>query len=119
MSLITDAMTQALSIISTAKGEALLWSATIGGTYAALTGFVLDRDEPVAPQYDDSTQGEAYIHTGRLSGPLSPVLALGYFIKDGENNYWVIERVDNDQQQLCSVKRTFVAHMGPDRGGAS
>ncbi len=119
MSRISQALTRANAIISTAKGESLYYRANSDRAWAPLVGFVLDRDDVQPPVYDDIESAESTIQTGRLSGPVTPALAVGYEIKDGSDNVWaLIVPPDFDQQQLCPVRRTTVDNAGPNRGGA-
>lgn len=120
MSLVSNALASALAAVSAARGEALAYRAAVGtGSWVTLTGFVLDRDDVQVPYHDDQQQAEQTVGSGRLSGPLTPVLAVGMGIQDGNGNEWAIETAELDQQQLCTVRRTTVANAGPDRGGAS
>ena len=120
MSLVSNALAAALSAVSTARGEALAYRATISeGEWTTLTGFVLDRDEIPPPAFSDQQQAEETIRGGRLSGPLTPVLAVGYELQDGNGDTWAIETAELDQQQLCNVRLTTIANAGPDRGGAA
>lgn len=120
MSLVSNALATAIAAVSTARGEALAYRAAVGtGSWTVLTGFVLDRDDVQVPYHDDMQQAEQTVRSGRLCGPLSPVLAVGMGIQDGDGNEWAVETAELDQQQLCAVRLATVANAGPDRGGAS
>lgn len=119
MSTISNALARANAIIARVKGETLSYSTTFAGTYTDIPDFVFDRDEPIPATFDGYSQAEAFVSSGRVSGPVTPVLAEGAFIKDSNGHIFAIERVDFDQQQLASVKRTVVDNGGLDRGGAS
>lgn len=119
MSIVSTALENALAMVASAIGETLAYSAEIGAApYTTLTGFVLDRDEIVPPAFDEQQAAEEIVRTGRLSGPLTPVLAAGMGIRDGNGDVWAIETAELDQQQLCLVRRVVVANAGPNRGGA-
>ncbi len=118
MSLVGNALTSALSIVADAKGETLSYRIDDTRSWVALSGFVLDRDDVLAPAYEDDAHAEATVHSGRLSGPLSPRLDVGYQVKDGSGDIWaVVSPPELDQQQLCSLRRTLVDNAGPNRGG--
>ncbi|MBA3591562.1 hypothetical protein [Methylibium sp.] len=120
MSTISTALAQALAAVATARGESLSYRAAVGtGSYIALSGFVLDRDEIAPPFHDEQQAAEETVRSGRLCGPLTPVLTVGMGIRDGNNQEWAIETAELDQQQLCTVRRTTVANAGPNRGGDS
>lgn len=120
MSSISGALAQALRAVSTAIGETLQYRTVHGGTWAPLTGFVLDRDDPAPPQFVEFGQAEDSVHTARLSGPLSPAFGIGYEVQDGSGDVWAVDAPpDFDQQQLVALRRTTVDNAGPNRGGAS
>lgn len=119
MSLVSGAMTSALSIVNAALGESLWYRTAHGGTWVVLTGFVLDRDDVQVPQYNELDGAENTVRGGRLSGPLTPAMALGYEIKDGSADVWAVDTVEFDQQQLVALRRTTIANAGPNRGGAA
>ncbi|MBA3622958.1 MAG: hypothetical protein H0W48_00510 [Methylibium sp.] len=118
MSIVSDALARALGIVAAAKGESLSYRESMAFAWEALPGFVLDRDEPAPPIYEDRDQAEASVRSGRLCGPLSPALVVGYQIQDGSGDVWAVVTVDLDQQQLCGVRLTTLASAGPNRGGA-
>lgn len=120
MSLIGDNIIAGLAALANAKGEALGYNVNNrNGPFTSLSGFVLDRDEPLPPEFSEQDGAEVSVQTGWLSGPLTPALAVGYFLQDGSGHVWAIQRVDFDQQQRCIVKRTTIDNAGPNRGGAN
>lgn len=120
MSTISGALAQALGAVSAALGETLQYRTAHGGIWAALTGFVLDRDDPAPPLTVEYDQAEDSVHTGRLSGPLTPAFAIGYEVLDGNGDTWAVDAPpDFDQQQIITLRRTTVDNAGPNRGGAS
>ncbi len=122
MSTISDAMGLALTALSGVLGETLYYRASTGVTAAwtALpAGFILHRDEQAPPMYMEQQSGEAQTYSGALHGLLTPVMAVGYQIKDGNGDKWAVITADLDQQQICTVKRVELGNAGPDRGGAA
>ena len=85
----------------------------------ALSGFVLHRDRLVGPSYDERHGMQVLGATGYLKGPLTPVLADGYQLTDGNSDVWAVLDVKTEQQQICTVRRTEAKVLGPDRGGAA
>jgi hypothetical protein len=119
VSLVGNALTTALAIVADAKDESLFYRVNETRAWVALTGFVLDRDDVVPPIYEEDVRAEATVHTGRLSGPLTPRLDVGYQVKDGAGDVWaIINPPEFDQQQLCALRRTTLDNAGPNRGGA-
>lgn len=113
----SDILAAGLSSLATLRGESLSYCATVSGTYVALTGWVLVIDRVPAPAFNDQTQAGEVAQTATLKGPLSPALARGYFITDGNGQKWSVEGVKTEQQQVCTLMRTKVTKRGPDRGG--
>lgn len=116
MSLMSDSLAAALSILSDAKGESLTYATTLAGSYSALTGFVLHIDRLPAPAFSEESQAGEVAQTATLKGPLSPALARGYVVLDGNGQYWAIEGVKTEAQQVCTCQRTKVTKRGPNRG---
>ncbi len=118
MSTMSDALAAGLAALASIKGDALTWCATQAGSYAALTGFVIhvDRVEPV--RMDDNQHIEKLIETATVKGPLTPVLARGYYIKDtlNSNLVWYVEAVKVDQQQVARCRRVTQLAVTPNRG---
>lgn len=120
MSSISGAMAQALRAVSSALGETLQYRTVHGGSWTALSGFVLDRDDPAPPQFDELQGAEESPQTGRLSGPLTPAFAVGYEVQDGTGLVWAVNAPpDFDQQQIVHLKRVTLDNAGPNRGGAA
>ncbi len=120
VSLVTSCLTAALLAMSRALAETLRYRTSHSSpTWVVLSGFVLDRDDIIVPQFDGMDHAEHTVRTARLSGPASPAMALGYELKDGNGVIWAVETVEFDQQQLCGMRRTTVANASPNRGGAS
>ena len=116
MSDLSDAMTSALSAISTLKGESLAYRTTHSGGTSALTGFVLHRDRVPQPSFIADRQAEAEVKEATLKGPLTPAMAIGYEVVDGNSEAWVVESVMKDSQQICRMKRVRTIALAPDRG---
>lgn len=115
--IVSDALAQALSAVSSYKGETLQYRTTHAGTLTALpTGFVLHRDRVPAPIFVGDRQAEAQTAEGYLKGPLSPAMVVGYEIVDGNGNGWAIYSVAVDNQQICRVRSTTTLALAPDRG---
>lgn len=119
MSLISNAMAKANAIVAAAKGEALAYRVNDQLAWVTLTGFVLERDDVIPPAYDEIEHAEVTARTARLSGPLSPALAAGYEVRDGNGDTWAVVTAELDQQQLCALRLSTVDNAGADRGGAS
>lgn len=113
----SDILASGLSMLATVRSESLSYCSTVGGTYTALTGWVLLIDRLPAPVFNDENQAGEVQQTATLKGPLSPALQRGWFIKDGNNEIWAVEGVKGEQQQVCTLMRTKVTKRGPDRGG--
>lgn len=119
MSILSNHMTSANAIVATAKGELLAYRAAVGtGSYTDLPGFVLDRDELVDPVQGELQGAEESTSVGRVTGPLTPALAVGYGIRDGSNVEWAVRRVDFDQMQILTVERITLGYAGVGRGHA-
>lgn len=117
---LNDAMVSALSAISSFRGESLAYrTSSSGGSFTALTGFVLDREDRQPFGYDEQHRAEYSEQTATLSGPLTPALAVGYQLQDGNSAVWAIETAELDGQQICRLRRITSKNGGPDRGGAS
>ncbi len=117
---LNDAMVSALAAVSAFRGEALGYRAASGtGAFTTLTGFVLDREDRAAFQFDEQHSAQYQEQTGTLSGPLTPALSVGYQLQDGNSAVWAIETAELDGQQICRVRRITSKKGGPDRGGAS
>ncbi len=111
-----DALATALAAINTFKGETLTYRTTHAGSPAALTGFVLHRDRVAQPSFITDRQAEAEVKEATAKGPLTPALAIGYEILDGNSEAWVVESVMKDQQQIARCKRVRTIALAPDRG---
>jgi hypothetical protein len=116
MSDLSTALTTALAAINTLKGETLLYRTTHAGSTAALTGFVLHRDRVAQPSWLTERAAEIETKEGTLKGPLTPAMAVGYEVVDGNSEAWAIESVFKDNQQICRVKRVRTIALSPDRG---
>ena len=118
MSTMSDALAAGLAALATVKGDALTYCATYGGSYAALTGFVIhvDRVEPV--QQSDARNIEEQVEGATVKGPTTPLMVRGYFIKDTLNSdrIWYVESVKIDQQQILKCRRTNQLDATPNRG---
>lgn len=108
MSLISDALAAGLAALATAKGDALSYATSVGGTYTALTGWVI-HPQPSIPGYshDDERHLETQTELAIAKGPLSPVIATGYYLKDTANGdrVWYVESVATDLQQIVNLRR--------------
>jgi hypothetical protein len=113
---LSDALTTALAAVSTFKGETLTYRTTHTGSTSALTGFVLHRDRVPQPSFLSERQAEAEVKEATCKGPLTPALAIGYEIVDGNSEAWLVESVMKDSQQICRVKRVRTISLAPDRG---
>lgn len=116
MSDLSDALTTALAAVSSLKGETLQYRTTHAGSLTSLTGFVLHRDRTPQPIYATDRQATVSVETGWLKGPLTPAMAIGYEVVDGNGLAWAIESVVKNQQQICAVKASTTQSLGPDRG---
>lgn len=119
MSTMSDILASGLSALSSARSESLSYCATLAGSYTALTGWVLTIDRLPSPLFEGKSQADEVAQTATLKGPLTPVMARGYFITDGNSQKWSIEGVKTEQQQICTLMRTKVTKRGPDRGDAA
>ena len=119
MSTMSDILAAGLTVLSGTRSESLTYCATLAGTYAALTGWVLTIDRLPAPVFDGQSQVGEIAQTATLKGPLTPVLARGNFITDGNGQKWSVEGVKTEQQQICTLMRTKVTTRAPDRGNFS
>jgi hypothetical protein len=113
---LSTALTTALAAINTLKGETLLYRTTHAGSTSALTGFVLHRDRVAQPSFLTDRQAEVESKEATLKGPLSPAMAVGYEVVDGNSEAWAIESVMTDSQQICRCKRVRTIALNPDRG---
>ncbi len=119
MSLISTALASALSAIATAKGESLSYCTTYGGTYVALTGFVLHQQRPEAHSQDDDHGMEVQVLRATLKGPLTPAMADGYFIKNVTTGVIYSCRTPKfESQQIANLEVADPKKYGPDRKGA-
>ncbi len=112
----SDALATALSAINTFKGESLTYRTTHAGSTAALTGFVLHRDRVPQPSFMTERSTEAEVKEATCKGPLTPALAIGYEIIDGNSEAWAVESIMKDQQQIARCKRVRTIALAPDRG---
>jgi hypothetical protein len=113
---LSTALTTALSAISSLKGESLTYRTAHAGGTSALTGFVLHRDRVAQPSFLAERQAEGEVKEATLKGPLTPAMAIGYEVVDGNSEAWLIESVMKDQQQICRCKRVRTIALAPDRG---
>lgn len=116
MSDISSALADALAAIADFKSESLSYRTTHAGGLTALTGFVLHRDRAPQPSFLQDRSAEAEVKEGTLKGPLTPAMAIGYEIVDGNGEAWAVESLMPDQQQICRVKRSRTIALNPDRG---
>ncbi len=118
MSTMSDALAAGLAALAAIKGDALTWCATYGGSYAALTGFVIHVDRVQPAIMNDSRHLEEQEETATVKGPLTPALVRGYFVKDtlNSNRIWYVEAVKVDQQQIARCRRVNQLDATPDRG---
>jgi hypothetical protein len=120
MSTISDAMTTALDALATAKGESLQYATTLGGSYTAMSGFVLHQDLVSEPVYNEHDRADSQSFSATLKGPVTPALAVGYEVKDTVTGLrWAVESVMVDVQQICRLMRRVERTRGPNRGGAA
>ena len=119
MSTMSDILATGLATLSTLRSDTVSYSTTKGGSYTALTGWVLIIDRIPPPVFNDQTQAGESQQTATLKGPLTPALLRGYFILDGNGDYWSVEGVKTEQQQICALMRTKVTKRGPDRAGTA
>ncbi len=118
-----SAMASALASLATFKGEALSYATAHGQSFTALTGFVIHPDRVAAPVYDEHGRVIAQKRSAYLKGPVSPLLAIGYEIKDSSPTtpvVWAVEGIKLDQQQIVTLSRQEVVGVyGPDRGASA
>ncbi len=118
MSTMSDTLAAGLAALATIKGDALTYCATVAGSYAALTGFVIhvDRADPVRMSGDRNLEEDEEWAT--VKGPLTPLMVVGYFIKDtlNANRIWYVEAVKVDQQQVIRCRRISQGIATPNRG---
>lgn len=119
MSGMSDILASGLSLLSSVRSESLSYATTLAGSYTALTGWVLTIDRLPAPVFSDQAQVGEVVQTATLKGPVTPALARGYFITDGNGQIWAVEGVKTEQQQVCTLMRTKVTTRAPDRGNFS
>ena len=123
MSVISSALASALSAIATAKGESLSYATAAGQSFTALTGFVIHQDRVSEPVHDERGQVVAQRRRATLKGPVSPLMALGYQVKDSKPTTpltWAVEGVKIEEQQIVTLMREErVGSYGPDRGASA
>lgn len=123
MSIVSNAMTTAHSLLSTYKGCSLAYATVAGGSFTALTGFDIIQERVSAPIYDENNRVVAQRRTAYLKGPVSPLMALGYQIKDSAPATpvtWAVEGVKIEAQQIVTLWREErVGNYGPDRGASA
>jgi hypothetical protein len=117
MSGMSDILAAGLASLASIKGDVLTYCATYGGTYAALTGFVIHVDR-VQPIRDGQGHIEEQEETATAKGPATPLLVVGYFVKDTANadRIWLVEGVKVDQQQIARLRRFTQGTATPNRG---
>lgn len=118
MSTMSDALAAGLAALASIKGDSLTYCATYGGTYVALTGFIIHVDR-VQPMQDSPGHIEEQEETATVKGPASPALAEGYFVKDvtNGNRIWRVDaQPKNDQQQIARLRRYTQGAITPNRG---
>lgn len=120
MSVFSTLLTTALSVISTNKSEALSYATAAGQSFTSMTGFVIHQDRIAAPVYNENGRVIAQRMTGYVKGPVTPLMALGYQIKDSTPATpltWAVEGVKIEQQQIITIWREErVGVNSPDRG---
>ncbi len=116
MSDLSDALATALSAVSGFKSETLTYRTTHTGSPTTLTGFVLHRDRVPQPSFLTERDTEAEVKEATLKGPLTPAMAIGYEIIDGNSEAWAVESHMADSQQICRCKRVRTIALAPDRG---
>jgi hypothetical protein len=123
VSVISSALASALSAIATAKGEVLSYATAHGQSFTALTGFVIHQDRVGEPTHDDQGRVVSQVRRAVLKGPVSPLMAKGYEIKDSKPTtpiVWAVEGVKIEEQQIVTLMREErVGPYGPDRGASA
>ena len=123
MTLFSSAMTTALGIISTARGETLQYATSAGGSFTSLSGFTIHQERVPEPIFDDNGRVVSQIRRAVCKGPASPLLAIGYQIKDVNQTpdmTWAVEGVMVADQQIATLYRQErVGVAGPDRGASA
>jgi hypothetical protein len=115
MSDMDDILALGLEVLADHKGEALSYRAGESGDFTALVGFCLEVDQVPEPQYDEDDKVTVVKWSGRMHGPLTPVLATGMQIRDGKSGKdWAIESARLGNKQVCMLWRHEVVATGPD-----
>ena len=80
--MIASGLTRALAVLSTDKEEDLEYATSAGGSFSALSGFVIHQDLLTEPTYDDDSHGGSQTRRAYCKGPVSPRLSIGYQVRD-------------------------------------
>jgi hypothetical protein len=122
MSTISSTLTAGLLSLSGYKSESLSYATSHGGSFTALTGFVIGQERVGAPIYDDANRCIGQRRTAYLKGPTTPLMATLYEVKDSLPTtplIWAVEGVKIEQQQIVTLWREERFASGPDRGAVA
>jgi hypothetical protein len=116
-------MTTALSTLSTFKGDSLSYATSAGGSFTALTGFIIQQEPVPEPDFNDGNHTPMQTRRAICKGPITPAFAIGYQIKDSTQSpalTWAVEGVLFESQQIATLSRKErVLSAGPDRGASA
>lgn len=122
MSSISNMLTASLSALSSYKSESLSYATSHGASFTTLTGFVIHQERVGAPIYDDNNRCIGQRRTAYLKGPVTPLMATLYEVKDSlpaTPVIWAVEGVKIEQQQIVTLWREERFASGPDRGAVA
>ncbi len=119
MSMISRALANGLATIARAKGESVGYRTGTSGAYTALSGFVLQIDRLPPPTMDSDHDAQETLITATLKGPVTPVLAQGYQVRDDVSGItFAVQSLKLDVQQICILHSIDTQRLAPDRQGA-
>ena len=123
MSIFSEGLIAALGVLADAKAESLQYATVAGGAFTALTGFVIHQDPVQEPVYDENSRATMQTRRAFCKGPLTPLMAIGYQVKDLKQTapyIWAVEGVTIEEQQIITLTRQErVLFSGPDRGASA
>jgi hypothetical protein len=123
MSVFSEGLIAALGVLADAKAESLQYATVAGGAFTALVGFVIHQDPAVEPTFDENSRQPTQTRRAYCKGPLTPLMAIGYQIKDLKQTVpyiWAVEGVTIEEQQIITLSRQErVLFSGPDRGASA
>ncbi len=119
MSIASDIFATGLAELATVHGHSVSYSATYGGSYTALPGFLLIQQRPSAHTQDDAHGAEVQVLGAVLKGPLTPAMLDGYFIKDvNSGQIYSCRKPKFEAQQIANLEVATPQVFGQDRDGA-